>query len=122
MGFVNPNPAKEEEKKEERKEESEADAHIGPKKPDFTNEEVEQMMKLAKKRDVSGGEAADKEFTVAGFDPTMSTEDQAKEIGNINNEALVIPQPCYHCSNMGVQKTCVSHIPHFKEIIIMAFT
>lgn len=121
MGFVDPDAIHGEEAKEERKEENESSAHKEDKKVDFTNEEVDQMIKLAKKRDASSGEAGDKEYTSAGFDYTKSIEEQEKDIGNINNEAFVIPQPCYHCSKMGVQKTCVSHIPHFKEIIIMAF-
>lgn len=121
MGFYDPYASNVEETKEERNEESKSDKHKEAKKIDFTHEEVEQMMKLAKKRDVSSREIDEKEFTSAGFDYTKSIDEQAQEIGNINNEALVIPQPCYQCSKMGVQKTCISHIPHFKEIIIMAF-
>lgn len=80
MGFFNPDaPDDEEEEKEEEKKEK--------AKADFTPEEVEEMMALAKKRD--------QDYTPGGFDYTKSIDEQEKEIGNINNEAFVIPMPCY---------------------------
>ena len=29
--------------------------------------------------------------------------------------------PCFNCTAQGMQKSCLSYIPHFKEIIILAF-
>lgn len=35
------------------------------------------------------------EVIAAGFDYEKSIEDQASDLGNINNEAFIIPMPCY---------------------------
>jgi zinc finger protein len=117
MGYAWDDTVDEEAEKEERKEVNEE--HKEVKNPDFSSEEVEHMIKLAKKRETV--EDDHKEFTSANFDYTKSIDEQSNDIGNINNEPFVIPLPCYQCQKQGFQKSCVSHIPHFKEIIIMAF-
>ena len=124
MGFVDADTLDEEELKEERK-----DIEEEPKKIDhkivktweFSHEEIEEMMHLARKRGEKHEERKEVDVIPAGFDYEKSIEEQSKDMGNINNEAFVIPMTCYQCGNMGVQKSWVSNIPHFKEIIIMAF-
>lgn len=37
------------------------------------------------------------------------------------NEVIRIPQPCPSCGEDGEALTAVTDIPHFKEVIIMAF-
>jgi zinc finger protein len=123
MGFMSEEPA-EEETKEERKEVAE-DTHKEIRKPDFTAEETEQMMKKAKEAESKAKAEADTEerdySSGAGIDYTKSIDEQSKEEGNINNEVFCIPMPCYQCHEQGLQKNCTSYIPHFKQIIIMAF-
>jgi hypothetical protein len=96
MGFVaDDDDEKTEQKEEEKKEDSEE--HKESKKPDFTPQEVEQMMKLAKKREADGfndkSKDDEREYTSANFDFTKSIDEQSKDIGNINNEAFLIPLP-----------------------------
>ena len=96
--------------------------HKFVKECQFTAEEVDNMILLASKwTEVKKEHEEVKEVFSAGFDYTKSIDQQSHDIGNINNEAFVIPLECYQCGEIGVQKTCVSNIPHFKEIIIMAF-
>lgn len=85
--------------------------------PEEVQEEVAEMVKLVKKTSTEvEEEKKHHQILSAGFDYTKSIEEQEKEIGNINNEALSFAVPWYQCHKMGVQKTCLSHIPHFKEI------
>lgn len=117
MGFKNPYQ-EEEDKNEERKEVDET-THKEIKKPDFTAEETEQMMKKAKEAETKTHE---RDYASGGgMDYSKSIDDQNKEEGNINNEVFCIPMPCYQCGDNGLQKNCTSYIPHFKQIIIMAF-
>ena len=44
-----------------------------------------------------------------------STTDAAKEV-------MRFPVTCFHCSTAGDCRMCVTDVPHFKEVIIMAFT
>ena len=120
MGFM----ADDEDENEENKEEEKAeDVHKEVKKPEFTPEEVEHMIKLAKMREGEHKEEEkDRDYTSAGFDYTKSIDDQSKDIGNINNEVLGFPMVCYQCGAAGLQNACTSNIPHFKEIIILAFS
>uniref|UniRef100_A0A7S3N2D2 Zinc finger ZPR1-type domain-containing protein n=1 Tax=Euplotes harpa TaxID=151035 RepID=A0A7S3N2D2_9SPIT len=127
MGFVDPDSIGAEYEHEERKDVDESAEHKEIKKSDFTNEDVDKMFKLAskwsgeKKPEETKEVEEVKEVFSAGFDYTKSIDDQSKEVGNINNEAFCIPLQCYQCGSQGMQKSCTSHIPHFKEIIIMAF-
>ena len=126
MGFVDFSTLGEEELKEERKEIEEEEAkpedHKIVKPWEFTNEEIDKMIHLASKWGENKKEHKEvTEVIAAGFDYEKSIEDQASDLGNINNEAFIIPMPCYQWGSMGAQKSWVSNIPHFKEIIIMAF-
>lgn len=38
-----------------------------------------------------------------------------------NNEVMSFPTECPVCSREGTMKSCTLHIPHFKEIVLMAF-
>jgi hypothetical protein len=116
MGYKDPDQVQE--KPEDAKEETEGEEpqkdepKMKKKKSDFTPEEAEEMITLAKKR--SSEENADKEeskdeeekkevteeqkklvedITAGNFDFTKSIEEQAKEVGNINNETLMVPMP-----------------------------
>lgn len=119
MGFTcDPQVNDEEEAKGEfTKEDTEKEVK---KDNDLTMQDAEQMFKLAQKYNRADDEES-KEINPAGMDYTKSIEEQSKVVGNINNEALSIPMQCFVCGQTGIQKSCVSNIPHFKEIIIMAF-
>ena len=57
-------------------------------------EEVAEMIKLVKKTSSEvNEEKKHHESLSAGFDYSKSIEEQEKEIGNINNEALVMSVP-----------------------------
>jgi len=45
--------------------------------------------------------------------------DSSKDIGR--KEVIAFPEDCPHCHTRGESNMCVTDIPHFKEIIIMAF-
>ena len=125
MGYADDGSIGEEELKEERKEipdKEHTHDHKIVKEWEFTNEEVDKMIHLASKRaDIKPEHEEIKEVIAAGFDYTKSIDEQSHDIGNINNEAFIIPLECYQWGDMGLQKSCVSNIPHFKEIVIMAF-
>lgn len=92
------------------------------KQDEFSLEEADEMIKLASKykHDEQNIEE-EKKISSAGFNYDKSIEDQTKDVGNINNEAINLPLTCDQCGALGMQKSCISTIPHFKEIIIMAF-
>lgn len=97
MGFVDPDTLGEEDLKEERKDvddENQASADHKLVKPcDFSDNEVDRMMSLASKWKERKTEHTD--VSAAGFDFEKSIDEQSKDLGNINNEALIIPMPCY---------------------------
>lgn len=37
-------------------------------------------------------------------------------------EAITFPTPCFACRREGTTNMCVVSVPHFKEVVIMAFT
>jgi zinc finger protein len=39
----------------------------------------------------------------------------------VTDEALVFNTPCFSCKRDGHTKMCVVNVPHFKEVVIMAF-
>lgn len=51
--------------------------------------------------------------------------DESEHIDSVfaeeNNEVMTFPTECPVCSKDGTMKSCTLHIPHFKEIVIMAF-
>ena len=79
IGFLDPDQVTEEDSKEVRKEEEESQ-HKEIKKPDFSPEEVEQMMKKAAEVDAKKDERK---------------YEEKKEHDNFDNEVFVIPMPCY---------------------------
>ena len=44
------------------------------------------------------------------------------EDGDVRKEVLKFPTDCYACGRLGDAQMCLSSIPFFKEIIIMAFS
>ena len=104
MGFTDPDAVKEDSKEVRKEEEGD---HKEIKKPDFSPEEVEEMMKRAREKDAKKEE--------------RQYEKNEEEKDNFENEVFRIPMPWYQCGAQGMQKSCLSYIPHFKEIIIMAF-
>ena len=41
---------------------------------------------------------------------------------DLDSGVVIIPTPCPHCSEEGESRTALTSIPHFKEVLIMAFT
>jgi zinc finger protein len=41
---------------------------------------------------------------------------------DLDSGVVVIPTPCPHCFRDGESRTALTSIPHFKEVLIMAFT
>lgn len=121
MGFADDSQVNDEE--EAKGEFDKDDTPKEVKSQDLTIEDAEKAIHLISKysSDKSDPSEETKEISSANFDYTKSIDEQTKDVGNINNEAIQIPMPCFACGNMGMQKSCVSSIPHFKEIIIMAF-
>lgn len=56
--------------------------------------------------------------------PTMMDESESGEEEHVRlgrSEAVAIPATCPSCSQIGESLTALTDIPHFKEVIIMAF-
>lgn len=59
--------------------------------------------------------------------PTSATIDFTKPLPDENTphdreEGITFPTPCYACRREGTTNMCVINVPHFKEVVIMAFT
>ena len=120
MGFVDNDQVDDEE--EAKGEFQKVDVPKEVKKNEFSMKETEDMIKLASKHSKTEDVEEEKEMlTPAGVDFAKSIDEQSKQVGNINNEAISLPMQCFQCGMIGIQKSCISNIPHFKEIIIMAF-
>lgn len=48
-------------------------------------------------------------------------EDEGEGAGFMRREAVRLPDNCPACGVPGHSLTCVADIPHFKEVMIMAF-
>lgn len=74
-------------------------------------------------REARGG---DPEITAQNMDFTKSMDDQVKQPDSaeedVRKEVMKFPTYCYACNREGNAQMCISHIPFFKEIIIMAFS
>jgi len=53
---------------------------------------------------------------------SYNVTETAEEIRLGRDEAILIPSPCPNCSKQGTFKTAMTSIPHFKEVLIMAFS
>lgn len=42
-------------------------------------------------------------------------------VGFMRREAVRLPEACPACAEPGESLTCIANIPHFKEVMIMAF-
>lgn len=70
----------------------------------------------------SGGFGLVKASTAASADvPSMTTADFNNNDMDMDSGVVVIPTPCPHCFKEGESRTALTSIPHFKEVLIMAF-
>jgi len=53
--------------------------------------------------------------------PSITTADFNNNDMDLDSGVVVIPTPCPHCFNEGESRTALTCIPHFKEVLIMAF-
>lgn len=67
----------------------------------------------------SGGGASDGGASGGGGGGVEAEEDVSSALGR--REIIRMDTPCPHCGIMGETLTCLADIPHFKEVIIMAF-
>lgn len=61
-----------------------------------------------------GGAVRGKDGRLEGLVFDSSNSDAAKEV-------MRFPQACFACSHAGECRMCVTDVPHFKEVILMAF-
>jgi len=59
---------------------------------------------------------------VRGVDGKMSGLIFDSSASDMTKEVMRLPVDCNHCSARGECNMCVTDVPHFKEVIIMAFT
>eukprot|EP00904_Undaria_pinnatifida_P009842 jgi/Undpi1/5989/HiC_scaffold_2.g01263.m1 len=53
--------------------------------------------------------------------PSLEDEDAEEGEGFMKKEAVRLPENCPACGAPGESLTCIADIPHFKEVMIMAF-
>lgn len=86
-----------------------------------TKEEQESM--LQKFGAYAKREQEEPEITASNVDFSKPLDQQeAGEAGDVKKEVLKFPTCCYACGREGDAQMCMSSIPFFKEIIIMAFS
>ena len=56
------------------------------------------------------------------IDTTEPRTVEEKVVNLASQESVHFPTDCFACSKMGQTQMCVTNIPHFKEVIIMAFS
>lgn len=54
-------------------------------------------------------------------DKELEGEEDEEGVGFMRQEAVRLPENCPGCSAPGESLTCIADIPHFKEVMIMAF-
>ena len=57
-----------------------------------------------------------------GLEGDGAPEDEDHATVTQEQQVMVIPQDCPSCSAPGELRSVLTHIPHFKEVVIMAFT
>lgn len=95
---------------------------LATKKQEYTEEEVEKMMEKVSNHIVSEetAERAAAQYSAHNMDFSLPVDQQSEsQVGK--HEPIYLPSECFACSRPGFMKMCISYIPHFKEIIIMAF-
>ena len=66
----------------------------------------------------------DPEITAGAIDfgKPLDQQDPTTDADDVKKEVLKFPTCCYACGREGNAQMCISSIPFFKEIIIMAFS
>lgn len=93
----------------------------GTKKEEEAETAKEQKQTFNVMRKKKGIEISEEDAQKLMKNPETKEASFDSEMNDDTREVMIFPEECYNCHKMGECRMVLTNIPHFKEVVVMAF-